>query len=229
MIVTCPSCLTEFRIPPSIASADRPRLKCSKCAHVWRYQPPHSEPESFAAAEETPAFLHDSSSLPQLDSFAKVLNKTAAQQGARLAEKVPRKPWFRFDGQGIYGYGMAIALVALILGGYYVFSYRPHHGVPPLLIEQVTMRRLEAADGTVKIRIDAELPNRGTKIEPILPVKVRLLGDTDKDVVAIWVFQPTIRNLSPGSVARFFTSRKVDKPDDVKRVELRFFIPAAGA
>ncbi|MDH3229969.1 MAG: zinc-ribbon domain-containing protein [Alphaproteobacteria bacterium] len=36
MIVSCPACLTQFKVDPALIGSDGRKVRCAKCAHVWR-------------------------------------------------------------------------------------------------------------------------------------------------------------------------------------------------
>lgn len=49
MIITCPSCATQFRVPDGALGAEGRKLRCSSCRHVWFQMPPAAD----AAEAET--------------------------------------------------------------------------------------------------------------------------------------------------------------------------------
>ncbi|OEU66992.1 MAG: hypothetical protein BA863_05885 [Desulfovibrio sp. S3730MH75] len=57
MIITCSNCETKFNLPDSKIPAGGAKVKCSKCANVFKVNPPALEPEDEVASmleEETP-------------------------------------------------------------------------------------------------------------------------------------------------------------------------------
>lgn len=70
MIISCPSCETQFRVDETLFPADGKKVRCSKCGHVWRAMlegqpaslaeppepvaPPVAAPVADASPEETP-------------------------------------------------------------------------------------------------------------------------------------------------------------------------------
>jgi predicted Zn finger-like uncharacterized protein len=36
MIVSCPACQTQFNVDPALLGPDGRKVRCAKCAHVWR-------------------------------------------------------------------------------------------------------------------------------------------------------------------------------------------------
>ena len=39
MIITCPACATQFRVPDGALGSDGRKLRCSSCRHVWFQEP----------------------------------------------------------------------------------------------------------------------------------------------------------------------------------------------
>ena len=56
MIITCPACATQFRVPDGALGSDGRKLRCSSCRHVW-FQVPLAAPEAPQAPE--PDAVHD--------------------------------------------------------------------------------------------------------------------------------------------------------------------------
>jgi predicted Zn finger-like uncharacterized protein len=54
MIVTCPECLTKFRLDDERIPEGGGKARCSRCQHVFPVQKPASPEESFFSQEETP-------------------------------------------------------------------------------------------------------------------------------------------------------------------------------
>jgi predicted Zn finger-like uncharacterized protein len=57
MIVTCPECLTKFRLDEERIPEGGGKARCSQCQHVFPVQKPASAGESFFSQEETPGEL----------------------------------------------------------------------------------------------------------------------------------------------------------------------------
>ena len=67
MIVACPNCIARYRVEVEALGATGRRVRCSRCGHVWRAEPPgyivellHAEPEpdppaAAPAAKDEPA------------------------------------------------------------------------------------------------------------------------------------------------------------------------------
>lgn len=57
MIVTCPNCQTRYNLPDDKVPASGAKVKCSKCAHVFKAEHPPASPE-----EEVESLLEDDTS-----------------------------------------------------------------------------------------------------------------------------------------------------------------------
>lgn len=52
MIITCPACATQFRVPDGALGSDGRKLRCSSCRHVWFQAPPEEALTTEAEAPE---------------------------------------------------------------------------------------------------------------------------------------------------------------------------------
>ena len=98
MIITCPACATQFRVPDGALGTDGRKLRCSSCRHVWFQEPlappaetaPQPEPEIYASpatAEAPPAA--PSVSEEAADPVEEPLEDAAAWDQAEPAEESP--------------------------------------------------------------------------------------------------------------------------------------------
>ncbi len=55
MIITCPECLTKFRLDEERIPDGGTKARCSKCRHVFQVQRPTAVEESFFSGEESPS------------------------------------------------------------------------------------------------------------------------------------------------------------------------------
>jgi len=79
MIVTCPNCSTRFNLPDNKVPANGIKVKCSKCAHVFKAEHPPATPE-----EEVESLLEDESPATDTaagDDFEETFNDVAAGGG----------------------------------------------------------------------------------------------------------------------------------------------------
>lgn len=54
MIISCPSCQTQFKVDEGRLSPDGKMVRCSKCRHVWRATPDEQPGAQFAAPPTPP-------------------------------------------------------------------------------------------------------------------------------------------------------------------------------
>ena len=83
MIVTCPNCETSYNLPDEKIPAGGAKVKCSKCAHVFKAELPLATPE-----EEVEALLEDES--PDVDTQAgEDFDETFDDMAAGTDEEAP--------------------------------------------------------------------------------------------------------------------------------------------
>ncbi|MEN8195300.1 MAG: zinc-ribbon domain-containing protein [Pseudomonadota bacterium] len=96
MIISCPSCQTQFRVDEALLTADGKKVRCSKCGHVWRAMPDGQSAPSI----EQPAPVVPTGDRPVAD--VSPAETPQAGQPAQRAEPVPsaRGDIDRQDGNG---------------------------------------------------------------------------------------------------------------------------------
>lgn len=80
MIVTCPNCTTRYNLPDDKVPPGGAKVKCSKCAHVFKADLPPATPE-----EEVESLLEDDSPAPEAgagDDFDATFDEVAAGQSS---------------------------------------------------------------------------------------------------------------------------------------------------
>jgi predicted Zn finger-like uncharacterized protein len=96
MIISCPSCKTQFRVDGALLTADGKKVRCSKCDHVWRAMPDGQS----APSVEQPAPVMPPADRP--DAAVSPVETPQARQTAERAEPVlsARGDIDREDGNG---------------------------------------------------------------------------------------------------------------------------------
>ncbi|QGY39866.1 DUF3426 domain-containing protein [Pseudodesulfovibrio cashew] len=85
MIVTCPNCQTRYNLPDDKVPAGGAKVKCSKCAHVFKAELPPSTPE-----EEVESLLEEQAPATDTqagDDFDETFNEMAAGAGGEPSEE----------------------------------------------------------------------------------------------------------------------------------------------
>ncbi len=93
MIITCPECLTKFRLDEERIPDGGTKARCSKCRHVFQVQKPTAAEESFFSREESPGPFN-----PQEE------------------EEFPLRKRFSWSK------GLALGIAALVIAGVLIFS-----------------------------------------------------------------------------------------------------------
>ncbi len=79
MIVTCPNCQTRYNLPDNKIPPGGAKVKCSKCAHVFKAEAPPATPE-----EEVETLLEEETQAPDTqagDDFDETFDEVASQGG----------------------------------------------------------------------------------------------------------------------------------------------------
>lgn len=79
MIVTCPNCSTKYNLPDSKIPAGGAKVKCSKCAHVFKAELPTPEEEVETLLEEESPAAPDTSAG---DEFDETFNEVASDDAS---------------------------------------------------------------------------------------------------------------------------------------------------
>ncbi|WP_243544366.1 DUF3426 domain-containing protein [Pseudodesulfovibrio tunisiensis] len=88
MIITCPNCQTRYNLPEDRLAPGGSKVKCSKCAHVFKAAPPTDTPE-----EEVESLLEDEGAKPHADAdqaFAREFDEAMGQD--TVEESATEKP-----------------------------------------------------------------------------------------------------------------------------------------
>ncbi len=84
MIVCCPACQTQFKVDPALLKPDGRKVRCAKCAHVWRVRPDGTAAPTGQFALRAPKPESRQAAPPGPADEAK-----AAAAGAATAQSVP--------------------------------------------------------------------------------------------------------------------------------------------
>jgi len=87
MIVSCPHCTTNFKVPEGALGNKGRTLKCARCAHVWREAPPVAEAPVFDEVPlEAPPTASLRQSLPRDEVTERMLSDLDMAGDLALAE-----------------------------------------------------------------------------------------------------------------------------------------------
>ena len=77
MIVSCPSCATRYLIDPTALGGEGRTVRCAKCSHTWREQPPADMPKriDILPPDSEPRPIPFGSNLPALVARRKRANR----------------------------------------------------------------------------------------------------------------------------------------------------------
>ncbi len=87
MIITCPACATQFRVPDGALGSNGRKLRCSSCRHVW-FQEPIAPPLDETPLEDTPA-AEPAAQTPPAPSPAPIEEPVTATEAATVLAEPP--------------------------------------------------------------------------------------------------------------------------------------------
>jgi predicted Zn finger-like uncharacterized protein len=212
MIVSCPSCTARFNVPDASLAAGPRKVKCGRCAHVWRVTRAMAMPDAPRPVrrplEPAPA---GGAPVPAGGSLSAELT-APTQAPARPAGARP-------DRGGSAGLVVGwLLLVAVVVGvvaagwfarGWIVETWPPAEraydwlGVPLPRIEIVERTARETEEGgTRRLVVGGVLANQGERALPVPPL-VFTLYDARGEPVNQWREPPPVAVLSPGETVSF--------------------------
>lgn len=219
MILSCPSCAARFAIDAGALRPNGRQVKCGKCAHQWREEPPPPDKE--------PLLLDPDANIvpPPLEppqSYRKRANLPA----------FPQKPKGRRGGM-VVALALAASIV-IVAGGILWLGRGPLTEIwPPagklyasiglgqieeelplpgegLLVDPVTPRREKEGDVPYLV-IDGEVVNE-SDINRDVPAMIAILSDADGEQIQHWTFSVDVSELGPGERVPFST--RLANPSD---------------
>jgi predicted Zn finger-like uncharacterized protein len=119
MLIQCPQCETTFRLDEKLLPAEGSRVRCSRCRHVFRVEPPTVE----LPATERAAYWQEANtegiSSPGLESEA--LSPAEEEDLAAALKKSPRKKVW-----GLLGLFVLLVLLVITIRYSYLQLMSPH-------------------------------------------------------------------------------------------------------
>lgn len=82
MQITCPECSARYLVKPESIGAEGRKVKCAKCSHIWKVEPPEQEP----VTEEVEITPEPDTTEPE---SSEALNEELTAANAQAADKVP--------------------------------------------------------------------------------------------------------------------------------------------
>ncbi len=190
MIVTCPECLTKFRVDEEKIPEDGIKARCSKCQHIFHVARPAPEGESFYDQSETPAGIQVDEVFPKPPrrSFLNwkwvslILLVAVIGAGLFYAGKTLTLP--RFSALGTFMDEKAVALKRLALNSPFLKRYLgikdPSEGF--VALERVRGYYMENNNLNRVFVIEGEAVNRWKESRSFIKVKGVLLDSKGNKV-----------------------------------------------
>ncbi|HVV65143.1 MAG TPA: DUF3426 domain-containing protein [Rhizomicrobium sp.] len=232
MILTCPQCATRYQADGAKFLPAGRNVRCAKCGHLWRQEPPPAEtdaPADLAVVEAAPppaapsaarpaAYAPDPIAARDIDA---ALPATRARWPMRLAVAA--------------GWAGLIAIVLVVGWSAYTFREQVATVWPQsaslyaalglkanasgIDIKDVRYRR-DVENGQTVLAVTGVLENSSARELPAPQMRAALF-DNDRRELYHWTFFPGVMTLEPGQSTKFVT-RLSNPPDGARRFELRF-------
>jgi predicted Zn finger-like uncharacterized protein len=237
MILTCPSCATQYSV--DAARMDRPRrVRCSSCKTAWTQEPEVEDlpPESQLLGEDTPLYRPE----PPAPEVVAEAAAAAADAGAepvakQMREKAKAKAVTRKAVAAGVVWGGLAASILLLLGAAAVLRVEVVRLIPStagayakigLAVNPVGLapEGVEAGpglhNGHAAVIVTGKLRNVQTHAHPPAPLRVVLM-DKGGHRLADQVLAADEHPLAPGE-ARPFQLAFLDPPSGVAQVQVEF-------
>ena len=232
MILTCPSCETQFDVPEQAVGPAGRKVRCSKCRHVWRVAgesevvveertdqvdgEPDTEDASSANAEHNSASDHGfdiEDPLPEGDAIGRVVRDLGDVAGDDGDGGRSRREWL--------GWLALLVVVAALVATLIVYEERIVRVWPPayklyetvdswleedifgLEIAGVTVERQIKANRNVLL-IKGEVVNVSKQVKQVPRLKVLLFSSKGAEIY-FWTVTLARERLEPGQRVAFST------------------------
>lgn len=211
MILTCPQCATRYPMEATGGSVRQAQIRCAKCGHMWAEVPPGP------GRVEPPASRRSAKMRLPIEEERKASSPPRSVSGHRAIRLIPS--WI-----------LVVIAAALAWGA--VFYRHPtaqpvprqpgKHSLGPS--SAVTFAgvhyNLEQEAGQPVLVVQGTLSNSGPATAEV-PELEAVLYDAAHRPVERWIFNPGVRQLSPGQEANF-TMRRPHPPAAANNLSLGF-------
>jgi len=214
MIVSCPSCATRYLIDPTALGGEGRTVRCAKCSHTWREQPPADMPKrvDILPPDDVPRPIPFGSNLP-----AVVVKRRRANRRGWLA---------------VVAALLIIIIAGVLARGAIVDVWPPAEKLysaiglgedevdtSGLKFENVVREQL--VEGGVPILvIRGEIYNGAEEARAIPPIRIGLMDATNVEL-HYWTFASEQSELGADNWTEFET-RLIDPPESAVSLRISF-------
>ena len=233
MIVSCPSCATEYDLP-NAAGTDATVMRCGACGHGWieAHATDVSDLVPVAAEPVSPVVAED-------DAEARVLAEARKiARAARMAEQKAKAAREHRNTQ-LRGWAGLAAGICLVLGGMVTFPERIVQAAPAaakiysLAGKQVNIYGLNISaveqqymlvNGQPVLGLRGQIANITEEDRRVPPLRF-ILKDRDGNQLHAWTLNSVGKGPIGAGVVSTFVTRLAAPPEGVDSVEIRFAKP----
>ena len=228
MHITCPSCSATFEAEAQALDKAGHRVRCGRCGHTWREEPPAAMASAVAPHPAEPAPYRSSAEPP-------VREGRPAPRREEVAGHAPYPQRRRRGGGAWIGWILFIAVIAGLVAAAWHFRAEIVAEVPEtakiyralnipvatqaagLEISGVTSVR-RTVGGERRMVVSGSVINVSEDAQEI-PMLRAVISDGAGQEILSWEFVPASRHLEPGAVATFETSTSDPPANGALRVE----------
>jgi predicted Zn finger-like uncharacterized protein len=235
MIVTCPNCSSRFKVGATALGAEGRRVKCSRCAHVWRQRAEGAGGDAVAAAE-APSQDETAWLAPPSGERPAPADPAVSERRRRpLEPPAATPPGKRFGTSAV----VLVLLVVLFGAGAGAFLARDHvvaavPGVAKIYAllgafgevpgAGLELRNLDSErrrdDGVPVLVIRGEIVNAGAAPSTVPSLRGSLYGADGAELTS-WRFAVADPSIAAGASAPFETEVR-DPPVEATDLKIRF-------
>lgn len=212
MIVSCPSCTARFNISDASLETGPRRVKCGRCAHVWRVVAPTKPRAAPAARPVQPEAVATS------PGFSTPPTPEPTPRVPPRAERGRSKLWIGWLALLIFVGGIAAG--AYFFRGDLVEAFPETERVydwigvplPRIEIDERTEQQVDE-NGAVRLVVGGVLTNHAERELPVPPL-LFILYDSRGEPVNQWPEPPPVAILSPGESVSFTSATGITSSGD---------------
>ena len=214
MIVSCPSCATRYLIDPTALGGEGRTVRCAKCSHTWREQPPADMPKrvDILLPDDAPRPIPFGSNLPAVVAKRRRAN---------------RRGWL-----AVVAAILIIIIAGVLARGTIVDVWPPaeklysavglgEDKVDISLLKIQNVARENLVEGGVPILvIRGEIYNGAEEERAIPPIRIGLMDAANVEL-HYWTFASEQSALRADDWTEFET-RLIDPPEGASQLRIRF-------
>lgn len=244
MIIVCKNCKASFLVPDTTFKKGARTLRCAKCQHTWREEPPHKN-KPFSPAPSAQPFIETLPTQPlQPPEKTEETSATPFSSPARLhkIKHLSNSFWSWKEANKLLSTALFLSTGFLLLvlitllaahgpiirtwpdmQGFYVTIGWAEAPLQDKLILQNIVPERRYMDGGMHLVVQGEIASQAEKTQVIPDINIEALGP-DQQIIQSWRIKPPQATLDPKTRVPF-TSSILSPEGTVVEVNLSFVEP----